>query len=137
VRKGAALGKGSSSNRSARKERPSRRCAAKSWCLYVLRCADGTLYCGITNDLARRIDQHNRGTGARYTRGRGPVALVRSWPAADRSGASKAEAAFKKLTRRQKEGRVGESRSEDDEPRSARIARNEKGRMTAGSMVKT
>lgn len=46
------------------------------WHLYVLRCADGSLYCGITNDLPRRLAQHERGTGARYTRGRGPLKLV-------------------------------------------------------------
>ncbi|MDZ4288085.1 MAG: GIY-YIG nuclease family protein [Prosthecobacter sp.] len=71
----------------------------KPWCLYVLRCADGTLYCGITNDLARRLDLHNRGAGARYTRGRGPLVLLRSWPAKNMSAALKAEAAFKALRR--------------------------------------
>lgn len=76
-----------------------RRVPDGQWCLYVLRCADGSLYCGITNHLTRRIAQHNQGTGARYTRGRGPVKLVRSWPAENRSAASKEEAAFKKLTR--------------------------------------
>ena len=76
---------------------------ATRWRLYVLRCADGTLYCGITNDLLRRIARHNLGKGARYTRGRGPVQLVRSWLAADKSAALKAEHAFKRLTRTQKE----------------------------------
>ena len=74
----------------------------KAWCLYVLRCKDGTWYCGITNDLARRIAQHDRGKGARYTRGRGPVKLVRSWPHAGKSAALKAEMAFKRLPRRKK-----------------------------------
>jgi putative endonuclease len=73
--------------------------AAKKWCLYVLRCKDGTLYCGITNDLKRRIAQHNAGKGARYTRGRGPVKLLRSWPQKDQSAALKAEFAFKRLNR--------------------------------------
>lgn len=49
--------------------------------LYVLRCKGGTLYCGITNNLTNRIEQHNRGKGARYTRGRGPVVLIKTWPA--------------------------------------------------------
>lgn len=71
----------------------------KPWCVYVLRCADRSLYCGITNDLKRRIRQHNEGTGARYTRARGPVKLVRSWPAENKSAALKAEFAFKKLKR--------------------------------------
>ena len=71
----------------------------QQWCVYVLRCSDRSLYCGITNDLARRIKQHNRGAGARYTRSRGPVKLVRSWPAENKSAALKAELAFKKLKR--------------------------------------
>lgn len=71
----------------------------KQWCVYVLRCSDRSLYCGITNDLVRRIRQHNGGTGARYTRGRGPVKLIRSWPAENKSAALKAELAFKKLKR--------------------------------------
>ncbi|MDZ4403558.1 GIY-YIG nuclease family protein [Prosthecobacter sp.] len=76
---------------------------AKKWCLYVLRCKDGTLYCGITNDLASRIARHDAGKGARYTRGRGPVKLLRSWPQKGKSAALKAEFAFKRLTRRAKD----------------------------------
>jgi putative endonuclease len=71
----------------------------KKWRLYVLLCKDGTLYCGITNDLLRRIAQHDAGKGARYTRGRGPVKLLRSWPQRSHSAALKAEFAFKRLTR--------------------------------------
>ena len=73
--------------------------ATQSWCVYVLRCADRSLYCGITNDFKRRLQQHNSGKGARYTRGRGPVKLVRQWPAESKSAALKAELAFKKLKR--------------------------------------
>lgn len=76
--------------------------SAKPWCVYVLRCADRTLYCGVTNDLPRRLRQHTNGTGARYTRGRGPLKLMCSWPEPDKSSALKAEIAFKKLTRRAK-----------------------------------
>ena len=79
---------------------------AGQWCLYVLRCTDATLYCGITNHLERRIKQHNRGDGARYTRGRGPVKLIRSWPFENRSLASKAEHAFKKLKRSAKDAQL-------------------------------
>jgi putative endonuclease len=75
----------------------------KKWCLYVLLCKDGTLYCGITNDLPRRIAQHNAGKGARYTRGRGPVKVLRTWPQKNQSGALKAEIAFKRLSRRAKD----------------------------------
>ncbi len=78
----------------------------RTWVLYVLRCRDGTLYCGITNDLTRRLDQHNRGKGARYTRGRGPVLLLKSWSAVNQSAALKAELAFKALSREAKEKKL-------------------------------
>jgi putative endonuclease len=77
--------------------------AKKKWCLYVLLCKDGTIYCGITNDLERRIAQHNAGKGARYTRGRGPLTLLRSWPQKSQSAALKAEFSFKKLSRSAKD----------------------------------
>lgn len=73
--------------------------AAPGWVLYMVRCADGSLYTGITNDLARRLDEHNRGDGARYTRGRGPVELVYAEAAEDRSAASVREAQVKRLSR--------------------------------------
>lgn len=85
----------------------------KSWLLYVLRCSDHSLYCGITNDLPRRLRQHDQGKGARYTRGRGPVGLLKSWKATDHSAALKAERAFKKLTRQAKELKV-KSRAKND-----------------------
>jgi len=75
----------------------------KPWCLYVLRCRDGSLYCGITNDLMRRLDQHREGKGAKYTRGRGPLWLIGSWDHADMPAALKAERQFKALSRVQKE----------------------------------
>ena len=78
----------------------------KKWCLYVLQCGDGTLYCGITNDLERRIAQHRTGKGARYTRGRGPLKLLRSWPQKNKSAALKAEIAFKRLTRTAKDAKL-------------------------------
>jgi putative endonuclease len=77
--------------------------APKPWHLYVLRCRDGSLYCGITNDLDRRVAQHNAGKAARYTRGRGPAVVVRSWIHESKSAALKAEFAFKKLRRAVKE----------------------------------
>ena len=78
----------------------------KKWHLYVLLCKDGTLYCGITNDLERRIAQHNAGKGARYTRGRGPVSVLRSWPQKSKSAALRAEFSFKKLSRSGKEAHL-------------------------------
>lgn len=70
------------------------------WHVYILRCADGTLYTGVTTDLVRRVEEHNASPkGARYTRARRPVALVYSERFASRSAASKREAAIKKLSR--------------------------------------
>ena len=51
-----------------------------SWTVYILSCADGTLYTGITNDLPRRLAQHEAGRGAKYTRGRGPFSLLYAEP---------------------------------------------------------
>lgn len=76
------------------------------WTWYVLRCADGSLYCGITSDLERRLDEHNRGTGSRYVRSRRPATVVFSEPVDDRSTALKKEAAFKKLGKARKEALV-------------------------------
>jgi putative endonuclease len=71
--------------------------------LYILKCADGTLYTGITTDLVRRKREHNTGKlGAKYTRGRGPVKLVYSRKFRSRSTASREEYRIKNLTRQQK-----------------------------------
>lgn len=68
----------------------------------MLRCRDGTLYTGATNDLERRLATHGRGKGAAYTRARLPVTLVWSEPADDRSAALRREAALKRLSRGEK-----------------------------------
>ena len=73
-----------------------------SWTVYMLRCRDGTLYTGATNNLERRVAAHNRGKGAAYTRARLPVTLVWSEPAEDRSAALRREAALKRLSRAEK-----------------------------------
>ncbi len=70
---------------------------------YLLRCADGTFYTGWTNDLEKRLQAHNDGTGAKYTRGRGPVELVYFETYGSREEAMKREAEIKKMTRVQKE----------------------------------
>ena len=72
------------------------------WYVYILRCADGTLYTGSATDLQRRLKTHNSGKGAKYTRSRRPVELVYWETAADKSGAFRREAAMKKLTRAEK-----------------------------------
>lgn len=70
--------------------------------VYILRCADGTLYTGWTNDLGHRIDAHNSGRGAKYTRSRRPVKLIYHEEFDDRHEALSREAAIKRLTRQEK-----------------------------------
>ena len=70
--------------------------------VYLVHCRDGSLYCGWTTDVVARVTAHNAGTGARYTRARGPVSLAWSEECADRSSAMRREAAIKRLTRRAK-----------------------------------
>lgn len=72
------------------------------WTVYLVRCADDTLYCGITNDLASRLAAHAAGKGAKYTRGRGPFTLVAQQRCRDKRVALRIEHAVKKLDRRQK-----------------------------------
>ena len=76
---------------------------AECWFVYLLRCADGTLYTGIARDVSRRCQQHNAGTASRYTRSRLPVVVVYQEGHASRSLALRREAAIKALSRRQKE----------------------------------
>jgi putative endonuclease len=70
-----------------------------NWVCYLLECADGTLYCGITNDLERRLAAHNAGEGAKYTRNRRPVKLAYAETCADKSAALQREMAIKALPR--------------------------------------
>ena len=73
------------------------KCEKRSWCVYMVRCSDGTLYTGITNNLEKRITAHNsEKDGARYTRSRRPVKLVYSELAGSRSAAAKLEYKLKK-----------------------------------------
>ena len=83
ARKGAAL---------ARQE-------SKEWSVYVLRCGDGTLYTGATNDVQRRLQTHLRGRGAAYTRSRLPVELIYREACGTRGEALRREAAIKRLSR--------------------------------------
>lgn len=73
-----------------------------SYCVYILSCADGSLYTGISPDVAQRLAVHNSGKGAKYTRGRLPVRLVYQEACADKSAALKRELAIKRLTRMEK-----------------------------------
>lgn len=81
------------------------------WCCYLLRCADDTLYCGITNDIEKRLVAHNAGEGAKYTRGRTPVTLLYRESCADKSAALKREIQIKRLPRVEKLGLCGNSAS--------------------------
>jgi len=74
----------------------------KQWHVYILQCADGTLYTGITDNLQKRLDAHNNGIGAKYTRGRRPVKLVYTENCDNKSCALKREIAIKILKRSEK-----------------------------------
>lgn len=74
--------------------------------VYVLECADGSLYTGYTTDPERRLEEHNAGTGAKYTRGRTPVELVHVERFESRSAAMSREYAIKALSRTEKESLV-------------------------------
>lgn len=70
--------------------------------VYLLRCRDGSLYCGWTSDLDRRLVAHRGGRGSRYTASRLPVTLALAQPMADRGAARREEARIKRLTRAEK-----------------------------------
>ena len=76
---------------------------SRNWCVYIVRCADDSLYTGITTDLERRLHEHNNAkNGAKYTRPRRPVVLVYQETSESRSHASKREREIKNLTQQQK-----------------------------------
>ena len=76
--------------------------AADRWILYLLECADGTYYAGITTNLVRRFQQHLNGKGARYTRAHRPHCVIASMKFSDRSAASRAEYALKQRKKGEK-----------------------------------
>ena len=77
-----------------------------SWYVYMLRCRDGSLYTGYTDDVSRRLAVHQSGKGAKYTRSRLPVELVYQEEFSDKSAALKREIAIKKLRKSQKEAMI-------------------------------
>jgi len=81
--------------------------ATPTWSVYLLRCADGTLYAGSTNNVDARVRAHNDGRGARYTSGRRPVSVVFEEACGTMSDALRREHALKRLTRAQKEALIG------------------------------
>lgn len=72
------------------------------WTVYILECADKTLYTGITNDMAGRLQKHTKGTGAKYTRGRGPLKVVHTEVHRTKGRALKREIHIKSLSRTEK-----------------------------------
>lgn len=74
----------------------------KQWCVYILRCGDGTLYTGATDDFPRRLALHRSGKGAKYTRGRAPLEPVYREDCESMSAALKREYAIKRLPRAEK-----------------------------------
>ena len=78
------------------------------WYVYMLRCGDGTLYTGITDDVEKRLAAHRAGKGAKYTRGRSPLELVYTELHPDRAAASRREYQIKQLSRTQKLKLCGE-----------------------------
>lgn len=91
------------------------------WSVYLLRCSDGTLYCGCTNDVERRLAAHGRGR-VKYTRGRLPVTLAHVEPAADKSAALRQEAAWKRLSRAEKLRRISKREKKPGLRRARKIA---------------
>ena len=79
----------------------------RPWQLYLLRCGDGTLYTGIALDAQKRLLVHQKGKGAKYTRGRGPLKLVYTETCANHSEALKRELEVKALPREEKEALIG------------------------------
>jgi putative endonuclease len=85
-----------------------------SWFAYILRCSDGSRYCGATTDLIRRVEAHNAGTGARYTRSRLPIRLVWFAQTQNKSDAFREEFRIKRLPKHEKELLVASQRSTEN-----------------------
>lgn len=86
----------------------------KKWVVYILVCADGTLYTGVTTDPKRRLEQHNSGIASKYTRARRPVEMIHQEPGHSRSTALSREAAIKKMPRFGKLRLIGRKDAESD-----------------------
>lgn len=84
----------------------------KQWCVYILRCGDGSLYTGATDDFPRRLAAHQAGKGAKYTRGRGPLEPVYREDCRDMSAALKREYAIKNLPRKKKLALIADKASQ-------------------------
>jgi putative endonuclease len=76
--------------------------SSERWYVYIVKCSDNTLYTGIAKDIYKRIEQHNKGKGAKYTRGRGPVTLVKSFECLTKGEALRLEYQTKQLSKKEK-----------------------------------
>jgi putative endonuclease len=74
----------------------------KSWMTYLILCADGKIYCGVTNDMEKRLDAHNRGIASRFTRARLPVELLATSTAMGKAEAFRLEYRIKRLPKKKK-----------------------------------
>lgn len=98
--------------------------ASSAWTIYILLCADNTLYTGVATDVAARLAVHNAGKGAKYTRGRLPVALLYQEGAAHRSAALQREHAIKKMRAASKRQLIAEqAQALETKPRKKRHGR--------------
>jgi len=88
----------------------------QKWFVYLLRCADDTLYCGITTDMERRLKQHNDGTAAKYTRPRRPVELETHISVDSKGEALRLEIAVKKVPRERKIAFLNAAATTDNQP---------------------
>ncbi|MCU7918477.1 MAG: GIY-YIG nuclease family protein [Candidatus Thiodiazotropha sp. (ex Dulcina madagascariensis)] len=84
------------------------------WCVYILRCADQTLYTGIAKDLSKRLAQHNKGAGAKYTRGRAPVELVFVESVQSHGDALRREYTIKRMSTAAKQNMIGRGPGKSD-----------------------
>ncbi len=87
----------------------------KCWSVYLLRCSDESLYCGITKDLDRRVQEHNDGIGCRYTRARRPVQIAWSADSLTKSEAYKEEYRIKRMSKAAKEMLASQNREQADQ----------------------
>ena len=99
----------------------------KQWCVYILRCGDGTFYTGMTDDFPNRLQKHRSGKGAKYTRGRGPIEPVYHEPVVDRSAALRREWEIKHFTREEKRRLIEETEKRKDEDGQRTLHRIKKG----------
>ncbi|OPZ60979.1 MAG: GIY-YIG nuclease superfamily protein [Deltaproteobacteria bacterium ADurb.Bin510] len=79
---------------------------SEAWHVYLIRCADGSLYTGVATDVQRRLNEHQAGRGAKYLRGRGPLELVYSQPMPDHGAALREEARIKRLSKARKQALI-------------------------------